>query len=108
MAGKSKFESFRISITKGEYQKIKDGFATSTCRSMSGYVRKLMFGRPITFCYRNRAFDDFIEEAIRLRKALVQCCSEGGLKEAGRNELMQKMDEIRSIIIKISETCSQK
>ncbi|MBN8850250.1 MAG: hypothetical protein J0H07_00185 [Sphingobacteriales bacterium] len=105
---KNKFESFRISITAGEYQKIKDGYAVTTCRSMSEYVRRLMFGRPITFCYRNRAFDDFIEEAIRLRKALILFCNQGGFNEQERNELTGKIEEIRSITIKISETCSQK
>jgi hypothetical protein len=108
MARSKKFESFRISLTNGEYQKIKDGYAVTTCRSMSEYVRRLMFGRPITFCYRNRAFDEFIEESIRLRKALVLFCNQGGFSEPERNELVQKIDEIRGIIIKISETCSQK
>ena len=108
MRRKSKFHSFRISITKKEYQKVKEGFALTTCRSLSEYVRKLMFGRRITICYRDRAFDDFIEEAIRLRKALLLCADQGGFDEHERMKLLQKTEEIRSIVIKISETCLQK
>ncbi|MBN8856070.1 MAG: hypothetical protein BGO55_16595 [Sphingobacteriales bacterium 50-39] len=107
-ARKIRFHSFFISVTKKEYEKIKEGYAATTCRSMSEYVRRLMFDRPITVCYRNRAFDEFIEEAIRLRKTLLLFCNQGGLKDLERNELIQKIEEIRSVIIKISETCSPK
>lgn len=105
MGRKIKFHSFRVSVTEKEYQKIKEGCAATTCRSLSEYGRKLMFGRQITVCYRNRAFDDFIEEAIRLRKALLVFGSQGGFDEGERMRLLQKAEEIRSIVIKISETC---
>ena len=95
-------------MTEKELENIKEGYATTTCRSMSEYVRKLIFRRPITIRYRNQAFDHFIEEAIRLRKAITLFCNQGEVNERERNELLQKMEEIRSIIIKISEICSPK
>jgi len=107
-ARKTRFRSFYISVTEKDLEKIKEGSAATTCRSMSEYVRRLIFRKPVTVCYRNRAFDEFIEESIRLRKTLVQLSSQGSFDESERMELLQKIEGIRSIIIKISETCSQK
>ena len=104
---KTAFYSLRIAVTEKEYQQLKEGYANTTCRSISEYVRKRMFDRRITVCYRNRAFDEFIEEAIRLRKALLLFCNQGVFKEPEKNELVQKIEGIRSMIIKIAETCSQ-
>jgi len=108
MAKARKFEKLGVSMTRKEYEKVKEGFAASTCRTISEYARKLIFGRKITVCYRNRAFDDFMEEAIRLRKALVLFCGQGGFDEREKMNVLQKVEEIRSIVVKISETCSQK
>jgi len=106
-AKKMTFYSLRISVTEKEHQELKDGYANSTCRSISEYVRKRMFSRKITVCYRNRAFDEFIEEAIRLRKALILFSDQGRFDEHEKMNLLQKIEEISLIVIKISETCSQ-
>ena len=103
-----RFENLKICMTKEEYQKVKDAYAATTCRSLSEYLRKLIFRKRITVSYRNRAFDEFIEVGIRLKKALVLFCEQGGSDEQERMRLVRDVEDIKLILIKISEICLQK
>lgn len=42
----------------------------STCRKLSDFVRKTLFGKPVTTLYRNQSMDEMMAEAGRLRGEL--------------------------------------
>jgi hypothetical protein len=59
-----------LRLTPEEYAKIEHKYKASTCRKLSDYVRKHLFGKPITTTYRNQSLDDFMEETVVLRNEL--------------------------------------
>lgn len=58
-------------FTMEEYSQLKDKFTTSTCRSISEYIRKHLFNKPIVTTYRNLSLDDLMEETIMLTNELT-------------------------------------
>lgn len=57
-------------LTDEEYEKITKKWKASTCRKLSDYIRRCLFDKPIVATYRNQSLDDFMAEAIRLKKEL--------------------------------------
>ncbi len=61
---------FGLRLTPKEYEKIEKKWKASTCRKLSDYVRRIIFGKPIVTTFRDQSLDDFMAEAIRLRNEL--------------------------------------
>ena len=59
-----------LRLTTEEYDDVEKRWKASTCRKLSDYVRHVIFNKPVVTTYRNRSLDDFMTEAIRLRKEL--------------------------------------
>lgn len=59
-----------LRLTSKEYEHLEKKFKESTCRKLSDYVRRSLFGKPIVTTYRNQSLDDFMTEAMRLRNEL--------------------------------------
>lgn len=59
-----------LRLTPGEYEDVEKRWKASTCRKLSDFVRHIIFGKPVVTTYRNKSLDDFMSEAIRLRKEL--------------------------------------
>lgn len=80
------------------YHEISKKFSKSTCRKLSEYARKNLFGEPLTINYRNQLVDEFMLEIIRLR---------GELNALGNNfnqavkklHTLQQIPEFRNWII---------
>lgn len=66
----NKIRRITIRLTTKEYAEIETKFKATTCRKLSDYIRKQLFGKPIVSTYRNKSLDDFIEETIILRNEL--------------------------------------
>lgn len=98
----------RVSITDKEYQQLKAERAKTTCRSLSEYVRKLITGERIEVYYRNKSYDEFTEESIRFKKALVMVCEQGDYTAPDKQFLLEKIEQIQGILNKIVDECSQK
>lgn len=59
-----------LRLTSGEYSGLEKEWKKSTCRKLSDYVRRLIFGKPLVSSYRNRSMDELMSELILLRKDL--------------------------------------
>lgn len=59
-----------LRLTPKEYEKIEQKWKASTCRKLSDYVRRIIFGKPIVATYRNQTLDDYMAESIKLRNEL--------------------------------------
>lgn len=59
-----------LRLTTTEYNKIKGNCARSTTSQLSEYIRRIIFGKPVTMFTRDRSLDEFMIEMIRLRKEL--------------------------------------
>jgi hypothetical protein len=59
-----------LRLTEEENKKITEAFKKTTCRKLSQYARKILFGKPVTLYQRNQSLDEFMEEMILLRNEL--------------------------------------
>ncbi len=59
-----------LRLTTDEYTKIEKKWKASTCRKLSEYIRRTLFGKPIVMTYRNSSQDDLMAELTRLRNEL--------------------------------------
>ena len=112
-----------LRFTPQEYAKIERQWKASTCRKLSDYIRKYLFNKTITTNYRNQSLDEFMSEMIKLRGELhaignnfnqavkklhtLQQIPEFKTwiitSELDRKILLNKVEEIKNSIQKISE-----
>lgn len=112
-----------LRFTPAEYAKIERQWKATTCRKLSEYIRKYLFNKPITTYYRDQSLDEFMGEIIRLRAELhavgnnfnqavkklhtLQQIPEFRTwimaSELERKILLNKVEEIKNYIQKISE-----
>jgi len=116
-----------LHLTASEYATIEKKWKASTCRKLSEYIRRSLFEKPIVTTYRNRSLDDFMAEMIRLcgelnavgnnfNQAVKNLHSLSRIAEfkswlmtyeVEKNTLMNKVDEIKNRIGKMSESWLQ-
>jgi hypothetical protein len=53
-----------------EYAALEKSWKKSTISTRSEYVRRVLFGKPVTVYTRNQSLDDFMAEMILLRREL--------------------------------------
>ena len=72
MADTKKNMSKRIylRLTEEDFKTIYKKFSATTCRNLSEYARRILFGKTITVNNRNQSLDDFMTEMIKLRNEL--------------------------------------
>ena len=119
----SKTLTFKIRFSESELKKIKLGYSNSTCRTLTGYMRKLLLNKPITAKVRNASLDAFMAEMITLRNELNAIGNNYNqlvkrlhilkdfpdiknwllLHESARKILMSKVEEIKSKINSIDD-----
>ena len=59
-----------LRLTVKEYEDLEKKWQVSSCRKLSDYVRRIIFGRPLVSTYRNRSLDECMSELMLLRKEL--------------------------------------
>jgi hypothetical protein len=59
-----------LRLTSKEYEQMETKWKNSTCSKLSEFVRRILFGKPITVYQRNQSLDDFMAEMILLRTEL--------------------------------------
>lgn len=59
-----------LRLSEVEYNRVKNGFSSSTKRKISDYARSILLNKPITVYTRSKSLDDFISEMILLRNEL--------------------------------------
>ena len=112
-----------LRFTPEEYAKIEKKWKASTCRKLSDYIRRHLFGKSINTTYRNQSLDDMIHEMTQLFRQLNSIGNNFNQAvkklhtlnqipefkvwiisaELDKKILFDKMDEIKNYIQKISE-----
>jgi hypothetical protein len=60
----------RLRLTPREYDLITARWRQTTSNDLSEYLRKVMFGKPVTVRHRNQSLDDLMATLILLRGEL--------------------------------------
>lgn len=117
-----------IRLTEADYNTIQSHFASSTCRKLSEYARKILLNKPIKVYHRNQSLDDFMTELISLRSELNAIGNNYNqtvkrlnslqefpeikawllLNENSKKILLQKVSEIKLKMDKINDQWLQK
>ena len=93
-------KNINVRIKNEDFERLKQGFANSTCWTMTDYCRKLLTGKPVTVFYRDQSLDVFIDEAIMIRKTLQNV-------EKGNAHLTPLINEIKNCINNIYDYVRQ-
>ncbi len=97
------YQYLHVKVTEGEKQELKKKVANSTCRTTSEFVRKASLGRPLHVFYRNKSFDEFVDECIALRKEMRAIRETIPLDSLGIARLLAIQEEIQAAIIKLEK-----
>lgn len=62
--------TLKIRVNGDEVKRIKSLQKSTTERSLSNYVRKVVLQKPVAFTHRNLSADDFLKEMVELKKEL--------------------------------------
>lgn len=112
-----------LRLTPKEYEQIEAKWKRSTCSKLSEFVRRILFGKPITVYQRNQSLDDFMAEMMQLRtelnsignnfnQAVKKLHTLGQISEfrswimtyeLERQTLFNKVDEVKNRINKIAD-----
>ena len=107
-AGKARYtKQIQLHLRPEDYQKIVAEKSNSTCRTVSEYIRKKLTGRRIHVYYRNKSFDDFMPEAILLRRELQSIREQFPDDEISKTRLISLIEEIKETVNRIADTCMQ-
>jgi MobC-like protein len=119
---------FTIRLTPEEFERLQEKARSTTSWDLSEYIRDHLADEPVTVRYRSQSLDEFLPIAIGLKnelnaagknfnqavKKLQSLKDSGDLKmflqffEATQFTLNQKIEEIKSILIKSYDLWSQK
>src|SRR5258706_11533004 len=80
-----------------ELEKLKGFFSTSSCRTLTQYVRDLSLKYPFQI-HRNRAFDQFVEEIVELRKEMQEITRKIVITKENEIRLIELYEEIKNKI----------
>jgi len=121
-------EWISIRVKPEEYKIIYAFYEGTTCRKLSEYVRRVLLKKPVVVNYRNQTAEESLELMNRLKnglnaignnynqavkklhslKAVPELKTWILLNEATRQNLVQKIEEVRLQMNKIYELWSQK
>ena len=96
-----------FTYSQQEFDQIKKNFAKSSCRTLVQYIREMSLKCPFNI-HRNRAFDQFVEEVIELRKEMQAIRETKVLSGENEVRLLALLEEIKNCINKLIDLCMQK
>ena len=116
-----------LRLTTVEYERITANFKTTTCRKLSDYMRYVLLEKRLTVFTRNKSLDDFMAELILLRNELNAIGNNYNqvvkklyllhtipefktwllINQSAKENLLKKVDEIKSRINHFSDKWSQ-
>jgi ribosomal protein L29 len=80
-------------LTAQEYDLLEKNWKKSTIIKLSEYMRRMLFGKPVTFYVRNRSLDELVAELIPLRRELNKI----GLRFDQAAELLRSPGQLRQL-----------
>jgi hypothetical protein len=96
-----------IYYTQREIQQLEKEFAKSSCQTLTQYIRNLSLKSPF-LVHRNRAFDQFVEEVLLLRKEMHDFREQTRLTTENEIRITRLHEEIKNSINKLIDLCMQK
>ena len=89
-----KVHSLQAWCTDAEYQRLLENIKKTNARSLSAYVRAVLFNKKIFLMTRNQSVDDFLEIALSMKRELREM---GKMQELAVEKLLllQNIDGIR-------------
>lgn len=90
-----------IYLNEDEKAKFVEIFAKSSCSSMSDLARNLLLGKPVRVYYRDRAFDEFIDVVLGLRRDLNLLLQRTDWNESEKIRLQDMIQAMHEIHIKV-------
>ena len=106
-SGNPRTERVLVLYSKDEFNQVKKHFVRSTSKSISNYVRSVSLQEPVEIVHRNLSFDDFVEEAILLRKQLSSI-RQLNLTPETEQQIIRMHEDIRAKIYQIADLCMSK
>ena len=99
--------SRRISIrlSPEEYQRVAAAHARSLHPTLTDLLRVLVLEQPVRYYTRNASFDDFIGEAIALRRELATLHKVQNWTTENQVQLLQHQENLKSLLTKIYDLC---
>jgi hypothetical protein len=85
-----------VRLSSEELEEVKQYSQTSSCRSLTEYVRKVLTKKPVTVKVRNQSQDDLLAVYIGIKNRLDQFDEEARDKSDG--EQVRELGEIKSMI----------
>lgn len=105
---KEKRKELRVKMPMSEYEHLVKECSDTIYRSLTEFVRKKLAGKPIIVHYRNKSFDDFVNEAVLLREEIQTIRTRMPLSKDNEERLIELAAKIKEGINKLVDTCLQR
>lgn len=99
--------TFGVYMDQAEQEQMLQTMASTNCRSISEYIKKMIFSKPITILYRNQSFDDFTEAYIDFKKDLDIILEKGSFSNTEKEWLYGQIQFIRETTVKLYDYVRQ-
>ena len=99
--------SFGFYCTEEEAEKIKSRVSASIYHSFAEYARPVLLGKPVYMKYGPASMNDLVDELIAVRNGMATTLRHSSLSDEDKQQLMGIHMEIKMIIDKIADLCTQ-
>src|SRR5450631_4533077 len=90
-----------VRLSQDEHETLQRKFKTTTYRNLSEYHRALLMQKPVSVRVRNDSLDEFLPVALALKNELHSIAKNFKGAISAEFSLTQKIEEIRTLLIKI-------
>ena len=85
-----------VRLTSEELEEVYQLSKTSTCRSLTEYVKKVLTKKPVTVKVRNQSQDDLLAAMIGIKNRLDQLAEQA--QEKNSEAVLREITEVRRLI----------
>jgi hypothetical protein len=93
-----------VRLTSEELEEVYQLSQTSTCRSLTEYVKKVLTKKPVTVKVRNQSQDDLLAMMIGIRNRLDQLLEQ--VQDRNNEAILREIAEVRKVIREGFDKCS--
>jgi hypothetical protein len=85
-----------VRLTSEELEEVYQHSQTSSCRSLTEYVKKVLTKKPVTVKVRNQSQDDLLAAMIGIKNRLDQLAEQA--QEKNSEAVLREITEVRRLI----------
>ena len=82
-----------VRLTSEELEEVYQHSKSSTCRSLTEYVKKVLTKRPVTVKVRNQSQDDLLAAFVGIKTRLDELAEH--VQDKSESEVLRELGEIR-------------